>query len=450
MWNGQRAEFYRGGVEAFSPTPMLLAMRHYLEGTEGQSYWYHLDGRGSVAGLTKHQGQSTHNYRYEAYGQVLPAQGNFTDPHNHYTLLGKEWDEHLGLYEFGVRLYDPWAGVWLTREPLPGRAWEPRTWHRYAYAFASPISSYDPYGLQTCGFNILTGERQCFGEATGMGWTPTLEWTPLPPPVPAAPIPTGASTCPISPPDIYTLAYGGYQAWRAGRMLRGGLRLVPGSAYPGQIIVYGSREAREAAGLSPFLTHARWTHPALIRYLSPGAAFSRELLSGSTGVGVALSVGWDVYEYGWGSYPCSLDPSGADPVSFPGAAFSRLSPGPRGWGWRERGWDVYEYGWGSKRDVGLRSTEFAAAVTVDVGTTALIPALGAAAGGLICGPGAPACVIIGAAAGNLLIVGFSASGLRERSVEAVSGFYETILQPPPSAPESWEEIWPDWPNIPAP
>jgi RHS repeat-associated protein len=67
-----------------------------------------------------------HNYRYDAYGQVLPAQGNWTDPHNHYAFLGKEWDEHLGLYEFGVRLYDPWAGVWLTREPLPGDAWEPR------------------------------------------------------------------------------------------------------------------------------------------------------------------------------------------------------------------------------------------------------------------------------------------------------------------------------------
>jgi len=65
-----------------------------------------------------------------------------------YTFAGKEWDEHLGLYEFGVRLYDPWAGVWLTREPLPGEAREPRTWHRYQYAYASPISYYDPYGLQ--------------------------------------------------------------------------------------------------------------------------------------------------------------------------------------------------------------------------------------------------------------------------------------------------------------
>jgi RHS repeat-associated protein len=138
----------------FSPTPMLLAMRHFPAGAEGQAYWVHLDGRGSVAGITQHQGQSTHNYRYDAYGQVLPAEGNWTDPHNHYTFLGKEWDEHLGLYEFGVRLYDPWAGVWLTREPLPGDAWEPRTWHRYGYAFANPANSVDPYGQQAGGLGL--------------------------------------------------------------------------------------------------------------------------------------------------------------------------------------------------------------------------------------------------------------------------------------------------------
>ncbi|MEM2854056.1 MAG: RHS repeat-associated core domain-containing protein [Candidatus Bathyarchaeia archaeon] len=110
-----------------------------------------------MAGLTKHQGQSTHNYRYDAYGQVLPAQGNWMDPHNHYTFAGKEWDEHLGLYEFGFRLYDPWAGVWLTREPLLGWAWEPRTWHRYQYAYASPISYYDPYGEFPILVPIITG-----------------------------------------------------------------------------------------------------------------------------------------------------------------------------------------------------------------------------------------------------------------------------------------------------
>ena len=304
----------------------------------------------------------------------------------------KEWDEHLDLYEFGVRLYDPWAGVWLTREPLPGDAWEPRTWHRYQYAYASPISYYDPYGAQTCEPFSRWG---CFGEGNGIEWTlPTVE--------PTAPMPTGAFSCPISPAELYNLGYGGYEAWRAWRMLLGGLRFVPGTTYPGQIIVYGTWGARQAAGLSPHLTHARLTHPILVRYLSPGVAFSREILSKSTGFGIVLTVGWDVYEYGWGS----------------------------------------------KREVGLASTEFAAAVTVDVAASALLPAIGAAAGAAICGLGAPICVVAGAAAGNLVNVGFSLSGFRERSIESVSAFYESYIEAL-GTPES-EEIWYSWPNIPGP
>jgi len=262
-----------------------------LDGTVIAAFAYEVDAVGLWTGMTATYGWRNplvvvERYTYdplrrltgvtdsegfrETYGRLIPAQGDFTDLHNPYTFLGKEWDEGLGLYEFGVRLYDPWAGVWLTREPLPGDVWRPRTWHRYAYAFASPISYDDPYGMQTCGFNILTGEQECFGETTGMGWTPTFAWTPLSSSVPAAPPPAGAWMCLLSPADLFSLAYGGYQAWRAGRMLRGGLRFVPGSAYPGPIIVYGSREACEAVGLSPFLTHARWTHPALIRFQKTG------------------------------------------------------------------------------------------------------------------------------------------------------------------------------------
>ncbi len=133
-----------------------------------------------------------------------------TDPHNHYTFLGKEWDEHLGLYEFGVRLYDPWAGVWLTREPLPGRAWEPRTWHRYAYAFASPISSYDPYGMQVPP-PVTPVPAPTPPPYTPVPWptptpgpSPTPTATPAPQPVPTpprtpTPTPAGAQCSPQPP-----------------------------------------------------------------------------------------------------------------------------------------------------------------------------------------------------------------------------------------------------------
>jgi RHS repeat-associated protein len=162
----------------------LSTLRHFPDGTEGQSYWYHYDGRGNVAGLTKDEGQSTHDYRYDAYGQLLPASGNasamlsagWTDPHNHYTFGGKEWEENLGLYEFGYRLYDPRAGVWLTGDPLRGSVNRPRTLPRYQYAFASPLSYYDAYGLQGKGpGGALKGK--CFDKNLQVdltGWLPLV------------------------------------------------------------------------------------------------------------------------------------------------------------------------------------------------------------------------------------------------------------------------------------
>jgi len=60
---------------------------------------------------------------------------------------------------------------------LPAQAWEPRTWHRYKYAYASPISYYDPYGLWV---PVKDGED-------------TQIAPPFPPPpTPTPPIPTGS------------------------------------------------------------------------------------------------------------------------------------------------------------------------------------------------------------------------------------------------------------------
>jgi len=92
-----------------------------------------------------------------------------------------------------VRRYDPWAGVWLTREPLPGDAWRPRTWHRYAYAFASPISYYDAYGLAV---TPEDGGGPAVPALTPPPPTPTPMPAPQRPPTPPyTPTPTGATTC---------------------------------------------------------------------------------------------------------------------------------------------------------------------------------------------------------------------------------------------------------------
>lgn len=142
LWNPQYENFYRGDLGR------ILTMHHFPAGTQGQMYWYHYDGLGSTAGLTKQRGQSSHNYRYEPYGQIEMPPGNFTDPHNHYTFTGQELDEAMGVYEFFARAYDYDTGTWLTQDIYRGTLTIPQSLHRLVYVENNPVSYYDWYGYK--------------------------------------------------------------------------------------------------------------------------------------------------------------------------------------------------------------------------------------------------------------------------------------------------------------
>ncbi|HOU15338.1 MAG TPA: RHS repeat-associated core domain-containing protein [Anaerolineae bacterium] len=151
VWNPKYEYFYRGDQGR------IITMHHFPSGTEGQMYWFHYDGLGSTSGLTKHHGESHHNYRYEPYGQIEMPPGNFTDPHNHYTFTGQEWDENMGLYEFYARVYDPVVGGWLTQDVYRGELNTPASLQRYQYVYNNPISFYDPYGYAIGHAVVLIG-----------------------------------------------------------------------------------------------------------------------------------------------------------------------------------------------------------------------------------------------------------------------------------------------------
>jgi RHS repeat-associated protein len=140
--NGQRTDYYRG------EDGDIALMHQYKGGTQGQMYWYHYNQKGDVAGLTKQNGNSHHNYRYEPYGAVLPENGNFTDPHNHYTLTGKEFDENTGLVWFGARHYEPETGVWMGQDKYRGKLSQPGSLHRFGYVLNNPVSLWDWYGFK--------------------------------------------------------------------------------------------------------------------------------------------------------------------------------------------------------------------------------------------------------------------------------------------------------------
>lgn len=143
MWNPQYDNYYRGALGRIS------VRQHFPAGTEGQFMWYDYNFKGDVSGLSKQSGQSIHNYQYDPYGGVIPQNGNFTDPHNDYTLTGKEYDNNTGLIYFGARHYDPQSAQWMTQDSYRGETSQPATLSRYAYLISNPINFVDLYGFKT-------------------------------------------------------------------------------------------------------------------------------------------------------------------------------------------------------------------------------------------------------------------------------------------------------------
>ena len=47
---------------------------------------------------------------------------------------GEQYDSDLGLYYLRARYYNPATGRFLSRDPLDGQFWDPKTLHKYLYA----------------------------------------------------------------------------------------------------------------------------------------------------------------------------------------------------------------------------------------------------------------------------------------------------------------------------
>jgi hypothetical protein len=52
----------------------------------------------------------------------------------------------LGLYYLRARYYNPATGRFLSRDPLVGQSWDPKSLHKYLYAGGDPVNAEDPTG----------------------------------------------------------------------------------------------------------------------------------------------------------------------------------------------------------------------------------------------------------------------------------------------------------------
>jgi RHS repeat-associated protein len=112
--------------------------------------FYHGDAAASVRYLMDTRGQPFDAYRYDAFGR--PAQAAGIDP-NPFRFVGQ-----YGIHQhdvpgwptllMGFRYYDPGAGRFLTRDPLPGDLLRPHSLNDYNYALSNPARYNDPTGLR--------------------------------------------------------------------------------------------------------------------------------------------------------------------------------------------------------------------------------------------------------------------------------------------------------------
>ena len=119
---------------------------------ESQDPLYYLyDGLGSVAQLTRPNGEVRDHYRYDEYGVPAPGAKLSEDGrnvnHNSFGYTGELWDEEDDLLYLRSRYYLPKIGRFMTRDAFPGFTANPLSMHKYAYVENSPVNFVDPLGF---------------------------------------------------------------------------------------------------------------------------------------------------------------------------------------------------------------------------------------------------------------------------------------------------------------
>ncbi|WP_243374403.1 RHS repeat-associated core domain-containing protein [Geotalea sp. SG265] len=105
----------------------------------GQFYFYHADGLGSVTAITDVSRNVVQRYTYDSFGNTRPT----TSFQNNYQYTSRERDPETGLFYYRARYYDPVEGRFIQKDPIGFEGGV----NVYNYTDNDPQNWTDPEGL---------------------------------------------------------------------------------------------------------------------------------------------------------------------------------------------------------------------------------------------------------------------------------------------------------------
>ena len=107
---------------------------------DGQTYYYHADGLGSITSITDTAESVVNRYAYDSFGAIKASE----TVRNAYAFTGREYDSETGLYYYRARYYDPEAGRFIGKDPI---GFEGGDKNQFGYVANNVINHIDPSGL---------------------------------------------------------------------------------------------------------------------------------------------------------------------------------------------------------------------------------------------------------------------------------------------------------------
>ena len=135
--------------------------------TNGATYQYNYDGRGSVTNLLDNNNASVVQYNYKPFGETTKSGIKADELENTYQYNAESTDAITGLQYLRARYYDSEAGRFISQDTYLGDITDPLTRNLYLYTNNDPVNYVDPSGhfwneISNWGKSVVNGVKNAW------------------------------------------------------------------------------------------------------------------------------------------------------------------------------------------------------------------------------------------------------------------------------------------------